>query len=115
MFVLDTNVVSELRKIRHGRAHPRVVAWSASVLDWELFLSAVTVHELEIGILRKERSDPVQGALFRRWLDDFLLPAFEGRVLPVDAKVARLSAAMHVPGPMPVIDSLIAATALPTA
>lgn len=112
MFVLDTNVVSELRKIRLGRADKFVAQWADSVDSVDLYLSAITVQELEIGVLLVERRDPPQGAIFRAWLDHHVLPAFAGRILPVDTAVARRSAKLHVPDPRPVRDCLIAATAL---
>lgn len=112
MFVLDTNVVSELRKIRLGRADKFVAQWADSVDSVDLYLSAITAQELEIGVLLVERRDPPQGAIFRAWLDHHVLPAFAGRILPVDTAVARRSAKLHVPDPRPVRDCLIAATAL---
>ncbi len=112
MFVLDTNVVSELRKIRLGRADKCVAQWADSVASVDLYLSVITVQELEIGVLLAERRDPPQGAIFRAWLDSRVLPAFAGRILPVDTAVARRSAKLHVPDPSPVRDCLIAATAL---
>ena len=112
MFVLDTNVVSELRKIRLGRADRCVEQWADSVDSVDLYLSAITVQELEIGVLLAERRDPPQGAVFRAWLDSHVLPAFAGRILPVDTAVAQRSAKLHVPDPRPVRDCLIAATAL---
>lgn len=112
MFVLDTNVVSELRKIRLGRADKFVAQWADSVDSVDLYLSAITVQELEIGVLLVERRDPPQGAIFRAWLDHHVLPAFAGRILPVDSAVARRSAKLHVPDPRHVRDCLIAATAL---
>lgn len=112
MYLLDTNVVSELRKIRHGRADSRLAEWADSVDAVDLYLSAITVQELETGILLAERRDPPQGAIFRTWLNSHVLPAFTGRILPVDTAVAQRSARLHVPDPRPVRDGLIAATAL---
>lgn len=112
MFILDTNVVSELRKIRLGRADARVAQWADSVESVDLFLSSITVQELEIGVLLAERRDPARGAVFRAWLDSHVLPAFADRILPVDTAVAQRSAKLHVPDPRPVRDCLIAATAL---
>jgi toxin FitB len=112
MFLLDTNVVSELRKIRLGKADPHVAAWADGVEASDLYLSVITLQELEIGILLLERRDPAQGGLFRIWLNQHVLPAFDGRILAVDAKVALRSARLHVPDPRPVRDGLIAATAL---
>jgi len=111
-FLLDTNVVSELRKAKAGKADPNVVAWAAEVPSSSLFLSAITVLELETGVLQVERRDPVQGAILRTWMDRHVLPAFSGRVLPVDTAVALRCASLHVPDPRSERDSLIAATAL---
>lgn len=112
MLLLDTNVVSELRKVRAGRADKNVALWAESVATNDLYLSAITIQELEIGVLLSERRDPSQGALFRKWLSLHVLPAFAGRIVPVDTAVATRSAALHVPDPRPFRDSLIAATAL---
>lgn len=111
-YLLDTNVVSELRKVRTGKADKRVEKWADSVSAADLYLSAISVQELETGVLLIERKDKAQGALLRTWLDEHVLPAFAGRILPVDETVARRSAVLHVPNPAPVRDSLIAATAL---
>ncbi|MFM1812886.1 MAG: hypothetical protein RLZZ336_1824 [Cyanobacteriota bacterium] len=112
MHLVDTNVVSELRKVRAGKADPAVTAWAADVEPGSLFLSAITVHELELGIRLMEHRDKAQGALLRTWLEDAVLPAFAGRIVPVDEAVARSAAALHVPNPQPLRDGLIAATAL---
>ncbi|BDB28992.1 type II toxin-antitoxin system VapC family toxin (plasmid) [Cupriavidus sp. P-10] len=112
MFILDTNVVSELRKARHGKADFHVVQWADSVAAADLFVSAITIHELEIGVLLAERRDPPKGAVLRAWLDSHVLPAFAGRILPIDTAVAQRSARLHVPDPQPLRDGLIAATAL---
>ena len=112
MFVLDTNVVSELRKVRSGKANPGVTEWVADVPSAQMFLSSITIHELEHGVLLLERSDPDQGAVLRTWLDESVAAAFVDRVLPVDEAVARRAAALHVPDPAPFRDALIGATAL---
>ncbi len=112
MYLLDTNVVSELRKARHGRADTRVVGWAAAVAPDRLFLSVMTILELEQGTLSIERRDPAQGAVLRGWLETQVLPSFAGRVLPVDIDVARRGAGLHVPDPAAERDALIAATAL---
>jgi predicted nucleic acid-binding protein len=112
MFLLDTNVVSELRKARTGRADPRVTAWASTIPASDLFLSVIVIQELEIGILQVERRDTAQAALLRTWLEDHVLPTFSDRLLPVDAAVARRSARLHVPDPRPYRDGLMAATAL---
>jgi toxin FitB len=112
MYLLDTNVVSELRKIRLGKADANVAQWADKVEAADLYVSVITIQELEIGVLLAERRDPSQGAIFRAWLDVHVMPAFNGRVLPVDTAVALRSARLHVPDPRPVRDGLIAATAL---
>lgn len=112
MYLLDTNVVSELRKVRAGKADPNVSRWADSVNAGELYLSVVSVQELEIGVLLVERRDAAQGAMLRTWLNHHVLPTFAGRILPVDTTIALRSARLHVPDPHPVRDGLIAATAL---
>ena len=112
MYLLDTNVVSELRKVRAGKADSRVAAWADSVDAADLYLSVISIQELEVGVLLLERRDPRQGAIFRTWLNDHVMPAFTGRVLPIDTAVALRSAQLHVPNVRPVRDGLIAATAL---
>ena len=107
MFVLDTNVVSELRKATAGKADRHVAAWAAGVPADALFVSAITILELETGVLLVQRRDPDQGALLRAWLDQRVLPAFAGRVLPVDTAVAQRCAALHVPDPRSERDALI--------
>lgn len=112
MFLLDTNVVSELRKIRLGKADRFVAAWAESVDAGDLYLSVITIQELEIGILLLERRDPLQGAIFRSWLTMRVLPAFAGRILIIDTAVTLRSARLQVPDLRPVRDGMIAATAL---
>jgi len=112
MYLLDTNVVSELRKAKAGKADKNVIAWAANVSVDSLFLSVITILELEIGIQLVERRDPPQGTPLRVWLEDHVLLAFSGRILPVDVPVARCCAKLHVPDPCSDRDALIAATAL---
>jgi predicted nucleic acid-binding protein len=112
MFVLDTNVVSELRKVKSGKADKNVSAWSARVATATLYLSVVTILELETGVLLLERRNPVAAAVLREWLDGYVLPAFAGRVLVLDEAVAKRCAALHVPNVRAERDAIIAATAL---
>lgn len=112
MFLLDTNVISELRKISLGRANLGVVEWANHIDPGDLYISVITVHELEVGILRVERRDARQGAALRVWLEDRVLTTFAGRILPVNTAVALRGAQLQVPNPHPVQDGLIAATAL---
>lgn len=110
MFLLDTNVLSELR--RRDRTHPKVAAWADSVLAADLFLSAITILEIEAGTLLLARRDAAQGAVLRTWIDTKVLPSFAGRILSVDTAVAQRCAQLHVPDPRAERDALIAATAL---
>lgn len=110
MYLLDTNVVSELR--RPDKADVRVFGWAAAAPVAGFFLSAISVLELELGVLMVERRGDAQGRVLRRWLDDQVLPRFEGRILPVDTAVALRCAQLHVPDPRSSRDALIAATAL---
>jgi hypothetical protein len=110
MYLLDTNVVSELRKA--ARADATVRAWAQSASANSFWLSAITVLELEIGVLRVERRDAAQGALLRHWLENWVLVRFGERILGVDVEIARRGAQLHVPDPRPERDALIAATAL---
>src|SRR5947199_10445832 len=110
MFLLDTNVLSQLR--RPERANRNVVAWARSIPFANFFLSAISILEIEIGALRLARKDTTQGAVFREWIDRQILRRFEGRILPVDLRVAQRCARLHVPNPHSERDALIAATAL---
>ncbi len=112
MYLLDTNVVSELRIGTTRKAHRNVSTWAKSVSASTLFLSAISILELEIGILLIERRDRSQGSLLRTWMQDYLLPTFDGRILAVDTTVAQRCAALHVPTPCSERDAMIAATAI---
>jgi predicted nucleic acid-binding protein len=112
MFLLDTNVISELRKAGNGKADTNVVAWLSGEDAAYFYVSALTIMELEIGVLRVERKDAAQGALLRTWLDTHVLPEFAERTLPIDTTVALRCARLHVPDPRAERDALIAATAM---
>ncbi len=112
MFLLDTNVVSELRKVGDGRADVNVVAWISNQLSGSFYISVLTLMELEIGILRIERRDAKQGARLRQWMDQYVMPEFIERTLPIDTAVALKCARLHVPDPRAERDALIAATAI---
>ena len=112
MYLLDTNVISEIRKIRFGSANKNVAKWADDVDARELYLSVITVEELEIGVLLLERRDPKQGSVLRAWLDQQVLPTFEGRILEIDMAIVLRSAYLHVPNPKLLRAGLIAATAL---
>lgn len=112
MFLLDTNVVSELRKARSGRANAQVMAWADSVRATDMFLSVVSVLELEIGVLQMERRNAQQGAVLRSWMNGHVLAAFRDRILVVDVPVMLRCAALHVPSRSSERDMLIAATGI---
>ena len=112
MFLLDTNVVSELRKVGDGRADVNVVAWISNQLSGSFYISVLTLMELEIGILRIERRDAKQGARLRQWMDQYVMPEFMERTLPIDIAVALKCARLHAPDPRAERDALIAATAI---
>ncbi len=107
-YLLDTNVVSALRV--RGR-NPLVEAWAAAIPHQVLFVASLTIAEIELGIAVKERSDPDQGAVLRRWFEDRLLPGFAGRVLPFDLAAARILATYRIPDRAPLHDAVIASTA----
>lgn len=112
MYLLDTNVISELRKVGDDKADTHVTAWLARTDAARFYLSAVTILELELGVLLRLRRDAVQGGMLREWLDTRVLPEFADRTLAIDTAVAVRCAALHIPDPLPVHDALIAATAL---
>jgi len=106
-FLLDTNVVSEVRK---RTANPNVQAWLASVAGLELHLSVLVIGEIRQGIERMRRRDPAQAAAYEAWLST-LLRDYADRIVPVTAEVAQEWGRLNVPDPLPVIDGLLAATA----
>ena len=115
MYILDTNVISELRKGR--KTHQNVRKWAERLPSASLYISVISLLELEIGILLidrrdKDRRDKEQGAILRAWMDRHVLPTFSCRILAIDTDVARRCATLHVPNPRSDRDALIAATAL---
>jgi len=110
MFLLDTNVISELR--RPDKADRAVVSWAGAKPAASFFLSAISILEIELGALLIARRDAAQGAVLRTWIDDQLLPRFDARILAVDIAVAQRCARLHVPDPRAERDALIAATAM---
>ena len=110
MFLVDTNVLSELR--RPDRCDANVRAWSLATPSDATFLSVITPFEIRVGVLAIERRDRDQAGHLRKWLERDLLPRFDGRILDVNLKVALQCAALHVPNPRPDRDAFIAATAL---
>ncbi len=110
-YLLDTNVISELRKSKQ-RVAPAVRSWAGQQITHELSVSVITVMEIEIGVARLERRDDARGAVLRQWFEEELLAAFDERVLPIDLDVVRRAARLHVPDPRRERDALIGATAL---
>ncbi len=110
MFLLDTNVISELR--RPDKANPNVVKWANEIPAVQFFISAISVLEIECGALLMARRDEAQGKILRAWIDDHILSRFESRILAVDSVVALRCARLHVPDPSSERDALIGATAL---
>lgn len=108
MYVLDTNVVSALRR---PDREPVVADWARAVPLVDQYVTALTVAEIERGVVRKEQTDPAQGAILRRWLAERVLPGFAGRVLPFDLPAARILAHYPVPEHAPYDDAQIAAVA----
>lgn len=111
MYLVDTNVISELRKARMRRADPNLAAWGATIEAEDLYLSVITVQEIEIGILKAERSDRRKGEVLRGWMTGYITPNFRDRILPVDLRIAFRAAQLHTQRSRPVADTLLAATA----
>ena len=110
MFVLDTNIISELR--RPAKANPRVLAWARATPVTQTFLSVITILEIELGALLMERKDKAHAKILRDWIDLQILPRFDGRILAVDTAVAQCCARLHVTATRAERDALVAATAL---
>jgi predicted nucleic acid-binding protein len=111
MFLLDTNVISELRKVTTPRMDPNVRAWAARVPESRLILSSICVFEVEKGVLQMERHGRTQGWALRKWFSGHILPSFEGRILAYDAAIALCCAALYIRDPRSERDAMIAATA----
>lgn len=107
-YLLDTNVVSELRR---RRPDPTVSAWFDSVRSHDLHLSVLVVGEIRQGVERLARRDAEQAAAYEKWLLE-LVDLYGERIVPVDGAVADLWGRLNAPDPLPVVDGLLAATAL---
>ncbi len=112
MYLLDTNVISEMRKTHKGKGSKAVADWLATTNPQSLYTSAVVMMELERGVLAMERKDPIQGAMLRRWKTTAERTLFAGRILPIDETTARICARLHIPDKAPENDAWIAATAM---
>ncbi len=111
-YLLDTNVVSEMRKAGTEKINSRVAAWVEAVPATSCYLSVITLLELEMGILAICRKDKSQGEVLRKWFERKVLPAFKDRIIAIDQDIALACAHLHVPNRKPERDALIAATAL---
>ena len=111
MYIVDTNVISELRKANSGRADPAVVGWANSVVPTDLFLSAVAIFELEMGILKIAGRNDDHYRRLSAWFSGHIMSTFANRILPIDENVALLFARIMTPRTRPYRDALIAATA----
>jgi toxin FitB len=112
MFLLDTNIISESRKLGTARVNPNAARWFGQADVEASFISAMTVFELERGVQSMERRDPKQGAVLRRWLDDQIMTIYEHRTLALSREVALICAGLHIPDPKSERDAWIAATAI---
>lgn len=110
MYLLDSNIISEIRRL--DRANAGVQAWLNATDSAEIYTSAVTMMELERGVLAMERKDKAQGAILRVWLEQTIKPAFAARILPIDERTAAICARLHVPNRAPENDAWIAALAI---
>ena len=111
MYLLDTPVISELRKAKTGRCDAGVMRWASGVARQNLYMSAISLLELENSVAKAERKDRVQAAPLRSWLDDQVMKAFDGRILPVDAGVVKKRAALNHAESKSERDALVVATA----
>lgn len=112
MFLLDTNVVSELRKVGSRKANPQVEQWARRTPGEQSYISVISIFEIERGVLLTERRDAEQGAILRRWFQEHVLDNYAERILQINSQIALRCARLHVPDPMPAYDAMIAATAL---
>lgn len=109
-FLLDTDVVSAMRRPQLLPAP--VLEWANRLVLSETRISAITVEEIERGVLLRERSDPPQGAVLRDWFEHTVMHHYRDGILPIDEPAARATARLHVPDKRPYADALLAGTAL---
>ena len=112
MYLLDTNIISELKKLDSGKIHPQVQRWTYSINLMQTKISVVSITEIRTGILSLARKDQAQAASLDNWFTNRLLPAYRTKTLPVDTKVALIYAQLNVPNKRPINDAYIAATAI---
>ena len=112
MYLLDTNIISELKKLDSGKIHPQVQRWAYSINLMQTKISVVSIIEIRTGILSLARKDQAQAASLDNWFTNRLLPAYRTRTLSVDTEVALICAQLHIPAKRPINDAYIAATAI---
>lgn len=112
MYLLDTNVISEVRKIKTGKANPNFVKWFSTIAEQDIFINVTVLMEIERGILAKERKDIQQGVILRTWFNHVVLPTFHGKILKIDEKTAQICAKLHIPDHAPENDAWIASSAI---
>lgn len=112
MYLLDTNIISELKKLDSGKIHPQVQRWAYSINLMQTKISVVSITEIRTGILSLARKDQAQAASLDNWFTNRLLPAYRTRTLSVDTEVALICAQLHIPAKRPINDAYIAATAI---
>lgn len=112
MYLLDTNIISELKKLDSGKIHPQVQRWAYSINLMQTKISVVSITEIRTGILSLARKDQAQAASLDNWFTNRLLPAYRTRTLSVDTEVALICAQLHIPAKRPINDTYIAATAI---
>ncbi|MEF0938579.1 type II toxin-antitoxin system VapC family toxin [Rhizobium sp. BR 362] len=111
MYLLDTNIVSDVRRARSGKANQGVLDWIAPIPEQLLFISAITLFEIELGILQVDRRDKVQGTALRNWMEQGVKVAFQGRIVAINEQIALRCAHYNVPDPRELRDAFIGATA----
>ena len=111
-YLLDTNVLSEYRKVEKGTANPNFVKWQQHILLHQLYLSSITVMEINIGILRLARKDKKQAFILKNWFENKVLPNFKQQIFSFDLTTAIICSELHIPDPRPERDTMIASTAL---
>ncbi|HHW7569737.1 TPA: type II toxin-antitoxin system VapC family toxin [Mannheimia haemolytica] len=112
MYLLDTNIISEIRKINTGKANQGVIDWLSAVPENQLYTNAIVLMEVERGVSAKERKDKQQGAILRKWLEQVIKPFFAQRTLTIDAQTSQVCAKLHIPDHAPENDAWIAANAI---
>lgn len=112
MYLLDTNIISELKKLDSGKIHPQVQRWAYSINLMQTKISVVSITEIRTGILSLARKGQAQAASLDNWFTNRLLPAYRTRTLSVDTEVALICAQLHIPAKRPINDAYIAATAI---